>query len=95
MIKSSFWIRCAQADCTIIPVYAYKRSLPDGNIDHSSLIGLKYLAVGTSGSVVGPNYFFEVVHYRDDLIGYYDTPEAALLAYEYSFSPKAMPNDGS
>jgi hypothetical protein len=75
---TDFWQRCADAGCVIVPVNYYH----EGYDDFDELVGspeLRFSAIKVFSSEVTPEYGVQV---DDWSLGFYDTPEAALEAFE-------------
>ncbi len=81
-VDDSFWKRCVDAWCVVIPVRIYSQYGKDGNISEEYSEGIKFIALNSDGNAVAPDYWFMIDEQNTELKNYHDSPEAALKAFE-------------
>lgn len=85
---SDFWERCVVAGCVIAPVPTYSEYV-DGNVEQTKFIGLRYAAFPFNECAVGPDYWIMIDEGQAGLDKLYNTPEAALEAFEKRYAAKS------
>lgn len=82
-----FWQRCVELDCIVVPVQVYTDWGPDGNLDPSKFVGVRYTAIEGDKVAVGPDYWFDIEEYPCGIERMCETPEAALTEYVARMEP--------
>jgi len=78
MNDADFWQRCADANCVVLPVRAFRKW---GPMRGEGFIGLMFAAVEFDGEAAGPEFYFGLEQHVAGFDKLHPTPEAALQAY--------------
>lgn len=84
MSDKTFWLRCVNARCVIVPVPTYSQYGDDGNTHQENFFGIRYAALPFDDQAVGPDFYIYIEEGQKGDARLYSTPEEALLARESS-----------
>ena len=82
MDNDSFWLRCVNARCVIVPVPTYSQYGEDGNTHQEHFVGIRYAVLPFDDQAVGPDYYIMIEDGQTGADRLYGTPDEALAARE-------------